>query len=130
MKFLKLPLSMANKKDSLISRFWLAGSNEKSIHWVRRELVNHPKTMAGLGIRSTQLINDTLIFKQAMKLHNDEGLLSSKVIFSLYGCCICKKRGSIISIVTSDQWGKRVYTEQLEFLRNVLHGKLAMEEEP
>ncbi|XP_056688684.1 uncharacterized protein [Spinacia oleracea] len=91
MKCLKVPPSITNKIDSLIGRFWWAGAKDRGVHWVKRSLVNKPKAMGGVGIRSSELLNDSLLFKQAMRLHKDHNLLVSKVIFSTSGCCVCKK---------------------------------------
>lgn len=63
----------------------------KCIHLVRRDLVNKLKSAGGVGIRFSDLLNDSLLFKQTMRLHNDHSLLVSCVIFSPHGCCICKK---------------------------------------
>ncbi|XP_021864500.2 uncharacterized protein [Spinacia oleracea] len=106
MRCLKVPLSIANKIDSLISKFWWAGGKESAMHWVKRDITNRPKSMGGLGIRSSQLLNDTVLFKQAMRLHNNKQLLVAKVIFSSHGCCVCGK-GLISSIAPRGSMGKK-----------------------
>ncbi|XP_021715240.1 uncharacterized protein LOC110683201 [Chenopodium quinoa] len=45
MKTCKLPMSISNKLDSLITRFWWAKSGEKDIHWINRMHTN-PQLLA------------------------------------------------------------------------------------
>lgn len=57
MKCFKLPLSITNKIDSLISRFWWATNGDRGIHWARRHTIQCPKGMGGLGIRAVATFN-------------------------------------------------------------------------
>lgn len=58
MKCFKLPLSITNKIDSLISRFWWATNGDRGIHWARRHTIQCPKGMGGLGIRAVATFNE------------------------------------------------------------------------
>lgn len=96
MKCLKLPSSVANKIDSLISRFLWDWVEREGINWVRRAIVNTPKSMGGLGIRSIEPLNDSLLLNQAMRLHNDHDLLVSRVIFSPQGVVFVREENKEI----------------------------------
>ncbi|XP_021744425.1 uncharacterized protein LOC110710441 [Chenopodium quinoa] len=89
MKCLKLPQSIANKIDSLITKFWWANNGEKGMHWVKKEVIQLPKSMGGLGIRCISKLNDALLFKQATRMHLNPQLLVSRVHNSFQPCGIC-----------------------------------------
>ncbi|XP_021729353.1 uncharacterized protein LOC110696375 [Chenopodium quinoa] len=96
MKCLKLPQSIASKIDALITRFWWAGKGAKGIHWVSRSVIQLPKSMGGLGIKGSSLINDALLFKQATRMHLNPQLLLSKVHKSFQPCGIGSITGQLI----------------------------------
>lgn len=83
MRCFKLPLPIANRIDSVISRFWEALNGDRGIHWVNRDMIQKPKGLGGLGIRSVSMLNDTLLFKQELRLHQRPNLLVSKALFNL-----------------------------------------------
>ncbi|XP_021743395.1 uncharacterized protein LOC110709481 [Chenopodium quinoa] len=82
-------LSIANKIDSLIARFWWAGNGNKGLHWVSRSLIQLPKSMGGLGIRGISNLNDALLFKQATRMHLNPQLLLVRVHRGFQQCSIC-----------------------------------------
>ncbi|XP_021866146.1 uncharacterized protein [Spinacia oleracea] len=106
MRSLKIPSATVHKIDSLIAKFWWAGNGERGIHWVRREIVHRPKRLGGLGIRSAELVNDTPLFKQAFRIHNNPNLLISRVVNSRQGCLVCSNL-SKIGLAQNSSWGKR-----------------------
>ncbi|XP_021727191.1 uncharacterized protein LOC110694325 [Chenopodium quinoa] len=79
MKCLKIPQSIVNKIDSIITRFWWAKCGKKGLHWVRKGITQLPKSMGGLGIRGSSNYNGALIFKQATRMHLNPQLLLSRV---------------------------------------------------
>ncbi|XP_056694897.1 uncharacterized mitochondrial protein AtMg00310-like [Spinacia oleracea] len=106
MRCFKLPLAIANKIDSVITRFWWASNGDRGIHWVNREMIQKPKGLGGLGIRSVSTLNDTMLFKQALRLHQNPKLLVSKVLFNTQGCFVCKERNALAAKQTLS-WGRR-----------------------
>ncbi|XP_021751006.1 uncharacterized protein LOC110716668 [Chenopodium quinoa] len=89
MKCLKLPQSIVNKIDSVITKFWWSNNGNKGIHWVKREVVQLPKSMVGLGVQGISNLNDALLFKEASRMHLNPQLLISKVHTSFQPCGIC-----------------------------------------
>ncbi|XP_021752468.1 uncharacterized protein LOC110717974 [Chenopodium quinoa] len=79
MKCLKIPQSIANKIDALITRFWWAKNGSKGMHWVSRSIIQLPKSMGGLGIRGCSDFNDALLFKQASRIQLNPQLLLARV---------------------------------------------------
>ncbi|XP_021767821.1 uncharacterized protein LOC110732209 [Chenopodium quinoa] len=90
MKCLKLPQSIENKIDLLIAKFWWANDGNKGMHWVKKEVIQLPKSMGGLDIRCTSKLNEALLFKQASQMHLNPLLLISRVHTSFQPCGICK----------------------------------------
>ncbi|XP_021729774.1 uncharacterized protein LOC110696729 [Chenopodium quinoa] len=89
MKCLKVPQSIANNIDALITRFWWAKNGNKSLHWVSRGVTQLQKGMGGLGIRGSSNLNNALIFKQATRMHLNPQLLLSRVYRGLQECGVC-----------------------------------------
>ncbi|XP_074300422.1 uncharacterized protein LOC141631683 [Silene latifolia] len=74
----KIPVSVANRINSLLSHFWWAGSKSaRCIHWCSKNFLSLPKSSGGLGIRNIECLNQAMLAKNAWKL-----LVESESFFS------------------------------------------------
>lgn len=106
MRCLKIPLSVTNKLDSIITRFFWANKGDHGIHWVDRKTVQFNKGDGGLGIRAMSALNDALLFKQVNHMHINPQLLVSKALTAMRGCQICKN-GTEGNNLKGASWGRR-----------------------
>ncbi|XP_021759582.1 uncharacterized protein LOC110724472 [Chenopodium quinoa] len=60
-------------------RFLWGNKGNKGIHRVKKSIVQLPRGMGGLGIRKVDTLNDTLLMKQAWRMHKNPQLLVSRV---------------------------------------------------
>ncbi|XP_074288796.1 uncharacterized protein LOC141613952 [Silene latifolia] len=83
----KIPVSVANKINSLLSHFWWAGTRSRStIHWCSKNFISLPKSEGGLGIRNIQCINQALLGKLAWKIMFSKDTLVSRVFYEKLIC--------------------------------------------
>ncbi|XP_021766606.1 uncharacterized protein LOC110731064 [Chenopodium quinoa] len=106
LKSFKIPLSIANKLDSLITRFWWAKNGDKGIHWVNRQTIQLPKGMGGLGICSIPVYNDALLFKKVQRMHTNPQLLASKMYNASSESMLCSGK-SQTKTPSSFSWVRR-----------------------
>ncbi|XP_056697381.1 uncharacterized protein [Spinacia oleracea] len=115
MRCLKVPASVTNKIDSLVTRLFWAGKGEKGMHWVGRGTVQRPKKEGGLGVRAAALLNDAMLFKQVKRLMSNPQLLATKVISSFDGQgnnILGSKEGNGVGV----SWGRKgLYQAQGKF---------------
>lgn len=102
-----IPKSIADKLNSVFSRFLWGGSREtKPIFWKSKNVLELPKGAGGLGIRNVHLFNKALLAKQAYRIHTSNQTLISQIICSKY-------KGSPVNIapcnstLARDSWGFR-----------------------
>ncbi|XP_021841161.2 uncharacterized protein [Spinacia oleracea] len=79
MMSLEIPGAVASKIDSMIATFFWAKQGQKGMHWVRRDILQLPRGMGGLGIRRLSTLNTTFLMKQVWRMHKNPQLLISKV---------------------------------------------------
>ncbi|CAL1384015.1 unnamed protein product [Linum trigynum] len=80
-----LPLSITNKMDSILRRFFWAGSMKKrSIHWCKARVLEDPKQVGGLGFRNFHLFNLALVGKQVWRMLTNPDALWVKLLKGLY----------------------------------------------
>ncbi|XP_074296900.1 uncharacterized protein LOC141627561 [Silene latifolia] len=83
----KIPVSVANKINSLLSHFWWAGTRLRStIHWCSKNFISLPKSEGGLGIRNIQCMNQALFGKLAWKVLSMKDSLVSRVFYDKLIC--------------------------------------------
>lgn len=123
MRNLKFPVSIANKIDSLITRFWWASSSDKGMHLVNTGSIQLPKGLGDLGSRSVRIINDTMLFKQMMRIHNNSQLLVTRTLTSTQGCFVCcSKTGQ--EAPQRSSWGRRWLLQAVKMLESGLVWKI------
>ncbi|XP_056687786.1 uncharacterized protein [Spinacia oleracea] len=77
---MEVPLSITTKLDSILTRFFWAGKSIKEIHWVSKKVLQLPKGLGGLGIRSASCLNKALLMKHVWRLSsNSQSMLSATV---------------------------------------------------
>lgn len=99
MQTIQLPISICNKLDKLNTDFlWGHNEDKAKIHLVKWDSVCKLKSMGGLGLKQTHLMNQALLAKMGWKLlQKDQGLLSRV----LHEKCI--KSNNILNINKADQ---------------------------
>ncbi|XP_056688714.1 uncharacterized protein [Spinacia oleracea] len=77
---MEVPLSISTKLDSILTRFFWASKSIKGIHWVSKKVLQHPKGLGGLGIRSASCLNKALLMKHVWRLSsNSQSMLAATV---------------------------------------------------
>ncbi|CAL1367531.1 unnamed protein product [Linum trigynum] len=85
MSVLLLPLSLTNKMDSILRRFFWSGSiKKKSIHWCDAKILEKPKEEGGLGFRNFHMFNLALIGKQVWRILENPDALWVQLLKGIY----------------------------------------------
>ncbi|XP_021750305.1 uncharacterized protein LOC110715993 [Chenopodium quinoa] len=105
MKCFKLPVAVTNRIDSLITRFWWGNKGEKGMYWVKKRIIQRPKGMGGLGIRSMSYLNDALLFKQVARMHCNPQLLVARSMEPTHSCSLCTGE-SRMDLKGGASWGR------------------------
>lgn len=77
-----IPISIANKLDAMLARFFWKNSAQQGIHWKKQEIIQQPRGQGGLGIRNVSIFNKALLMKKVWRIVHDPQLLVSKVFRS------------------------------------------------
>ena len=86
-----LPKKISDDINRIFARFlWRNGSDNRGIFWKRRQVIELPKGMGGLGVRNVHAYNVALMAKQAVRIHEKKDTLIAKILVSKY-------RGSPVS---------------------------------
>ncbi|KAL4285443.1 hypothetical protein GQ457_16G011680 [Hibiscus cannabinus] len=79
----RMPASVANRLNMLMSNFMWGGNSDKSrIHWVRWDHLCKPARLGGLGIANLDLLNRALLDKWFCRYGNESASLWRRVIAS------------------------------------------------
>ena len=83
MSVFKLPQSVCQDLNSILSRFWWGSQEDKKgIHWMKWELLCDKKEDGGLGFRKLEWFNQALLAKMGWKVIQNEESLVHKVLRS------------------------------------------------
>ncbi|XP_050211436.1 uncharacterized protein LOC126661625 [Mercurialis annua] len=100
MSYFALPVTFCNEMQSIISRYWWSGSDDKrKISWVSWSTICKSKANGGLGFRNLRAFNLAMLDKQAWRLLQYPSSLCARVFRAKYfpsdDLCYAKaKRGS------------------------------------
>ncbi|XP_062100380.1 uncharacterized mitochondrial protein AtMg00310-like [Humulus lupulus] len=85
MNLFRLSVALINEIHRLCARFWWGLDNEKRrMHWCTWDGLCWHKADGGLGFRNLSLFNQSLLAKQAWRIHNDPNSLAVKVVKGIY----------------------------------------------
>ncbi|XP_074265574.1 uncharacterized protein LOC141588013 [Silene latifolia] len=74
-----IPHGVCRKIDALITAFWWRSDwNKKSIHWLRRDILQSPKSYGGLGIKNTFVLGQALLLKKFWHITSQPSSLLAK----------------------------------------------------
>lgn len=81
----KIPDSICSRMDNLLARFWWkSSSSNRGVALRSSSLLHLPKGLGGLGIRSINPFNSSLLAKQSWWLIQCPQLLVSRLLFAKY----------------------------------------------
>lgn len=67
----KIPKTITNKINSTLLRFWWKSDKDrKPIYWRKRSVLEKHKCEGGLSLRNMEAANDSLLVKQAWRIHS------------------------------------------------------------
>lgn len=85
MSCFRLPKTLCNRMASTAVKFWWSTtSRNKSIHWVRKEIMEKEKIKGGMGFRCSESLNTAMLMKCLWRLLNHPELLVSKIYQTKY----------------------------------------------
>lgn len=85
MSVFKIPSSICDELQALISRFWWSGgTDEKKIHWVRWEKLRRSKAEGGMGLRDPSAFSKALLAKQGWQIVNCPDSLMAHILKAKY----------------------------------------------
>lgn len=80
-----IPKRIADIINKIFARFlWSSCSDKQPIFWKRREIIDIPNGMGGLGIRNVRAFDMALLTRLDVRIHEKKELLVSKVFNSKY----------------------------------------------
>jgi hypothetical protein len=85
MSCFKLTRGLCRKVTAVMSKYWWAGSLDKSgMHWQSWDKLAVPKGQGGLGFRDLEKFNDAMLAKQAWRLLERPDSLCARVLLGRY----------------------------------------------
>ncbi|KAM0009097.1 putative RNA-directed DNA polymerase [Helianthus debilis subsp. tardiflorus] len=83
----KAPVGVINKLEAIIRKFlWGGSGGDKKLNWVAWDRVASPIDCGGLGIRSLDSINRSLLLKWGWRFKTENDCLWVKVISAIHDC--------------------------------------------
>ncbi|XP_013616804.1 PREDICTED: uncharacterized mitochondrial protein AtMg00310-like [Brassica oleracea var. oleracea] len=81
----KLPVSLCNRIQSALTRFWWDDkSGKKKMAWIAWNKMTLPKSNGGLGIRDIHAFNDAYLAKISWQLKENPDCLLGRILLSKY----------------------------------------------
>lgn len=90
----RIPLTIANKIDCMLARFFWSNQQQKVIHWRNKDIIQRPKGLGRLGIQSIYALNEALLMKKAWRITYHPQLLTSKV-YKKVTLCVQGRRSTM-----------------------------------
>lgn len=121
LKVFRILVTIGNKIDALLGRFFWTNQHNKGIHWRKQSVLHQPRGMGGLGICSVRFMNEALLMKQVWRIHKKPHLLLSQ--------CYASSRISLCATSTMPSnlsWGLRDYAMLAMLSADTVFGKLGM----
>lgn len=88
MNLFKFPVSLCNKLQSIITKFWWGGAQmENKIHWTRWQHLCQSKSEGGMDFRNLVNFNQALIEKQGWRIFTRPNDIISQVLKYKYFPC-------------------------------------------
>ena len=85
MNCFKIPDSLCNELNSLISNFWWGQrEKERKLAWISWEKMCKPKAEGGMGFKDLRAFNLALLAKQGWRLFQNPGSLIHRILKSRY----------------------------------------------
>lgn len=80
-----MPLSLCSEIEGMINRFYWGGDvTRRKMSWMRWDKLARPKDKGGLGFRSFQAFNTSLLAKQWWRLMTAKHSLMARVMKACY----------------------------------------------
>ncbi|XP_074265807.1 uncharacterized protein LOC141588255 [Silene latifolia] len=126
----KIPVSVTNKINSLLSHFWWAGGRlGRTIHWCSHKFLSLPKREGGLGIRNIECLNQAMLGKHAWRIiSGDQSFFARIFRKKLLGEEVLKDNW-VIQNGNNLSWGARSILHGLDFVRNQIGWKPGLDSE-
>ncbi|XP_074288232.1 uncharacterized protein LOC141613398 [Silene latifolia] len=120
----KIPVSVTNKINSLLSHFWWAGGRlGRTIHWCSQKFISLPKREGGLGIRNIECLNQAMLGKHAWRIvSGDQSFFARIFRKKLLGDGILKDKW-VVQYGRNLSWGARSILYGLDFVRDQIGWK-------
>ncbi|CAA7036215.1 unnamed protein product [Microthlaspi erraticum] len=104
MSCFKIPLSLCNRIQSILTRFWWDSSPDKrKISWIAWKKLTKPKGEGGLGFREVETFNDALLAKLSWRILKNSDSLLAQVLIGKY-CSDCSFMESKAKPTSSHGW--------------------------
>ncbi|KAL9293363.1 hypothetical protein AtEden1_Chr3g0192351 [Arabidopsis thaliana] len=85
MSFFQLPISLCNKIQSALTRFWWDKNDQtKKMCWVSWDRMAKPKHLGGLGFKDISAFNEALLAKLSWRLLKNPNCLLARVLVGKY----------------------------------------------
>ncbi|CAN7095354.1 unnamed protein product [Brassica rapa subsp. narinosa] len=85
MSSFKIPISLCNRIQSILTRFWWDSAPDKrKIAWVAWSTMARPKFLGGLGFKNLEDYNDSLLAKLSWRIHSKPNSLLAQVLKGKY----------------------------------------------
>ncbi|KAL0411880.1 UNVERIFIED_CONTAM: putative mitochondrial protein [Sesamum latifolium] len=80
----KLPITLLNEIQGMVSKFWWSNKGNRKIHWLKWQKLCTSKLNGGVGFRQLSLFNKAMLAKQLWRLLKRPDSLLGKVLRARY----------------------------------------------